>query len=211
MSPTSFLRVACALAFAFGAGGLPAAHAASASADLATLDKTLYSGLVEASVDRYPAPAKSGKRGVPERYPAELLFERPDRLRLRLHPGAWNEFIAVTEAGTVRWQDKATGLSGKDSTDAALDPLAVWLLGTAGDIFRFGKAFDLPPGTAKYGVYGARLAPDTYGTGVADAVVWFANGNPTGLDVRFTDGTSLFVSFLRFDRNVETSPGDFDF
>lgn len=211
MTLRPFLRVAFALAFALGAGGLPAAHAASASADLATLDKTLYSGLVEASVDRYPAPAKSGKRGAPERYPAELLFERPDRLRLRLHPGAWNEFIAVAEAGTVRWQDKATGLSGKDSTDAALDPLAVWLLGTAGDIFRFGKAFDLPPGTAKYGVYGARLAPDTYGTGVADAVVWFANGNPTGLDVRFTDGTSLFVSFLRFDRNVETSPGDFDF
>ena len=211
MTLRPFLRVAFALAFALGAGGLPAAHAASASADLATLDKTLYSGLVEASVDRYPAPAKSGKRGAPERYPAELLFERPDRLRLRLHPGAWNEFVAVAEAGTVRWHDKATGLSGKDSADTALDPLAVWLLGTAGDIFRFGKAFDLPPGTPKYGVYGARLAPDTYGTGVADAMVWFANGNPTGLDVRFTDGASLFVSFLRFDRNVETSPGDFDF
>lgn len=211
MTLRPFLRIAFALAFAFGVGGLPAAHAASASADLATLDQTLYSGLVEASVDRYPAPAKSGKRGAPERYPAELLFERPDRLRLRLRPGAWNAFVAVAEAGTVRWQDKATGLSGKDSTDTALDPLAVWLLGTAGELFRFGKAFDLPPGTPKSGMYGARLAPDTWGTGVADAIVWFANGNPTGLDVRFADGTSLFVSFLRFDRNVETSPGDFDF
>jgi hypothetical protein len=210
MIPRSFLRIAFALALAFGAGGLPAAHAASASADLATLDKTLYSGLVEASVDRYPAPAKNGKRGAPERYPAELLFERPDRLRLRLRPGAWNAFVAVAEAGTVRWQDKATGLSGKDSTDAALDPLAVWLLGTAGELFRFGKAFDLPPGAPKSGLYGARLAPDTYGTSVADAIVWFANGHPTGLDVRFTDGTSLFVSILRFDRNVKTSPGDFD-
>ena len=205
-----FLRIAFALALAIGAGGLPAAHAASATDDLATLDKTLYSGLVEASVDRYPAPAKNGKRGAPQRYPAELLFERPDRLRLRLHPGDWNEFIAVAEAGTVRWQDKATGLSGKDSADSALDPLAVWLLGTAGEIFRFGTAFDLPPGAPKEGVYGARLTPDTYGTSVADAIVWFANGNPTGLDVRFTDGTSLFVSILRFDRNVKTSPGDFD-
>lgn len=209
MTSRSFLRIAFALALAFGAGGLPAAHAASASADLATLDKTLYSGLIEASVDRYPAPDKSGKRGAPERYPAELLFERPDRLRLRLRPGAWNEFVAVAEAGSVRWQDKATGLSGKDAADAALDPLAVWLLGTAGELARFGKAFDLPPATPKSGVYGARLAPDTYGTGVADATAWFANGSPTGLELRFADGTSLFVSILRFERNVKTSPDDF--
>lgn len=209
MTSRSFLRIAFALALAFGAGGLPAAHAASASADLATLDKTLYSGLVEASVDRYPAPDKSGKRGAPERYPAELLFERPDRLRLRLRPGAWNEFVAVAEAGSVRWQDKATGLSGKDAAEAALDPLAVWLLGTAGELARFGKAFDLPPATPKSGVYGARLAPDTYGTGVADATAWFANGSPTGLELRFADGTSLFVSILRFERNVKTSPDDF--
>lgn len=209
MTSRSFLRIAFALALAFGAGGLPAAHAASASADLATLDKTLYSGLVEASVDRYPAPDKSGKRGAPERYPAELLFERPDRLRLRLRPGAWNEFVAVAEAGSVRWQDKATGLSGKDAADAALDPLAVWLLGTAGELARFGKTFDLPPATPKSGVYGARLAPDTYGTGVADATAWFANGSPTGLELRFADGTSLFVSILRFERNVKTSPDDF--
>jgi len=209
MTSRSFLRIAFALALAFGAGGLPAAHAASASADLATLDKTLYSGLVEASVDRYPAPDKSGKRGAPERYPAELLFERPDRLRLRLRPGAWNEFAAVAEAGSVRWQDKATGLSGKDAAEAALDPLAVWLLGTAGELARFGKTFDLPPATPKSGVYGARLAPDTYGTGVADATAWFANGSPTGLELRFADGTSLFVSILRFQRNVKTSPDDF--
>lgn len=209
MTSRSFLRIAFALALAFGAGGLPAAHAASASADLATLDKTLYSGLVEASVDRYPAPDKNGKRGAPERYPAELLFERPDRLRLRLRPGAWNEFIAVAEAGSVRWQDKATGLSGKDTADAALDPLAVWLLGTAGELARFGKTFDLPPGAPKSGVYGARLAPDTYRTGVADAIAWFANGSPTGLDLRFADGTSLFVSILRFERNLKTSPDDF--
>lgn len=209
MTSRSFLRIAFALALAFGAGGLPAAHAASASADLATLDKTLYSGLIEASVDRYPAPDKSGKRGAPERYPAELLFERPDRLRLRLRPGAWNEFVAVAEAGSVRWQDKATGLSGKDAADAALDPLAVWLLGTAGELARFGKTFDLPPATPKSGVYGARLAPDTYGTGVADATAWFANGSPTGLELRFADGTSLFVSILRFQRNVKTSPDDF--
>jgi len=209
MTSRSFLRIAFALALAFGPGGLPAAHAASASADLATLDKTLYSGLIEASVDRYPAPDKSGKRGAPERYPAELLFERPDRLRLRLRPGAWNEFVAVAEAGSVRWQDKATGLSGKDAADAALDPLAVWLLGTAGELARFGKTFDLPPATPKSGVYGARLAPDTYGTGVADATAWFANGSPTGLELRFADGTSLFVSILRFERNVKTSPDDF--
>lgn len=209
MTSRSFLRIAFALALAFVAGGLPAAHAAPASADLATLDKTLYSGLVEASVDRYPAPDKSGKRGAPERYPAELLFERPDRLRLRLRPGAWNEFIAVAEAGSVRWQDKATGLSGKDTADAALDPLAVWLLGTAGELARFGKTFDLPPGAPKSGVYGARLAPDTYRTGVADAIAWFANGSPTGLDLRFADGTSLFVSILRFERNLKTSPDDF--
>ena len=55
--------------------------------------------------------------------------ERPDRLRLRLHPGAWNEFIAVAEAGTVRWQDKATGLSGKDSTD---DSGHTWMTRFAG-------------------------------------------------------------------------------
>lgn len=210
MTLRPFLRIAFALAFAFGAGGLPAARAASASTDLATLDKTLHGGLIEASVDRYPAPDKNGKRGAPERYAAQFLFERPDRFRLRLRPDAWNEFRAVAEAGTVRWRDQATGLSGKDGTDTAIDPLAVWLLGTAGELTRFGSATDLPPGLAKSGVYGARLTPDTYGTGVTGAIVWFANGNPTGLDLRFADGTSVFVSILRFEPKVQTSPDDFE-
>lgn len=185
------------------------ASAASATDDLLVLDKRLYSGFLDVSVDRFPAPDKNGKRGAPERTPAQLLFERPDRFRMTLHPGAWNEFRAVGEAGVVRWLDLATGLSGKDATEKAIDPLAAWLLGTVGEMTRFGTAEDLPAASSKSGAYGARLAPDTFGTDVSAAIAWFANGTPTGLELRFVDGSSMFVSVLRFERNVKTSAGDF--
>ncbi|GAA4796084.1 hypothetical protein [Lysobacter hankyongensis] len=181
----------------------------TAKQTLLDIDKTTYSGQLELHVDRYDPPGKDGKPAVPERYRAQVLFERPDRFRLVLRPGEWNEFRAVGEAGIVRWLHPATGISGKQAAEDVTDPLALWLLGTAGDLLRFTGATDLPPGGMKGGLRGVRLDPETYGTTVVQATAWFDKETPVGMEFRLQDGSSVFVSILRFDRNVQTSPGDF--
>jgi hypothetical protein len=181
----------------------------SSSQALITLDKTTYSGYLELQVDRYDPPGKDGKPVIPERDRAQVLFERPDRFRLALRPGEWNEFRATGEAGIVRWLDLATGLSGKREAEDVTDPLALWLLGTAGDLLRFTRAEDLPPGGMKDGLRGVRLNPETYGSTVTQATAWFDKETPVGMEFRLYDGSSVFVSILRLDRNVQTSPGDF--
>lgn len=181
----------------------------SSSQTLLAIDKTTYSGHLELYVDRYDPPGKDGKPTAPERYRAQVLFERPDRFRLVLRPGESNEFRAVGEAGIVRWFDLATGFSGKKAAADVTDPLALWMLGTAGELLRFTRTADLPPGGMKGGLRAARLDPDTFGSGVEQATAWFSKDTPVGMEFRFHDGSSVFASILRFDRNVQTSPGDF--
>lgn len=181
----------------------------SSSQALIAIDKTTYSGHLELHVDRYDPPGKDGKPAVPERYRAQVLFERPDRFRLVLRPGEPNEFRAVAEAGIVHWLDLASGLSGKKAAEDVTDPLALWLLGTAGELLRFTRTTDLPPGGMKGGLRGVRLDPETYGTTVVQATAWFDKETPVGMEFRFHDGSSVFASILRFDPNVQTSPGDF--
>ena len=204
------MRFALSLCLALTASiATPLFASDAASQPLIALDKTTYSGSLELHVDRYDPPGKDGKPVVPERYRAEVLFGRPDRFRLALRPGEWNEFRAAGEAGIVRWRDLATGFSGKKAAEDVTDPLALWLLGTAGELLRFTRADDLPPGGMKDGLRGVQLNPETYGSTVTQATAWFDEETPVGMEFQLYDGSSVFVSILRFDRNVQTSPGDF--
>ena len=192
---------------------LPAARPAaaqSATQQLQAYDKTTYSGRIEAIVEYYAPPDASGKYAAPLRYPAQLLFERPDRFRMVLRPGQKGEYRAVAEAGVLRWLYPATGLSGKASIEQRLDPLAIALLGTAGELMRFAPAKDLPPPVATK-VFGARLQPRGWASGVESGTAWFssADGTPVGFQFRMADGAKVHVSVLRFEQNVKTTPGDF--
>ncbi len=198
-----------ALALTLTVGSALSAHAGSATAQLQYLDKTSYSGYLDVSVDLYDPPPKPGQYGAPKRYPAKLLFERPDRFRLTLRPGASNEYIAVAEGGIVRWLDRATGISGKEAAGKVTDPLALALLGSAGELLRFTASKDLAmPKDSK--ISGARLQPNTWGTGVEQGLAWFSSeGKPIGFEFLLADGTKVFVSVLRFQQNVQTKPEDF--
>jgi hypothetical protein len=202
------LRPLLLAALALGATW-PAFAQTSASARLAWLDKTTFSGRIDAIVEAYPAPDAKGGIGAPERYPVELLFERPDRYRAVLRPGTKQELRIAAEAGIVRWYDLASGLSGKESADDVSHPLALALLATAGELSRFGTAVDLP-GVKNSPLHGARLDPKGYGAGVMSVIAWFGSeGQLVGLDIQRSDGSRLFLAVQTFDRNVQTSPDDF--
>jgi hypothetical protein len=187
----------------------PAFAQTSASAQLEWLDKTTLSGRIDALVDAYPAPDAKGGIGAPERYPVELLFERPDRYRVVLRPGTKQQLRIATEAGIVRWYDLATGLSGKEQADDVSHPLALALLATAGELSRFGTAVDLPA-VKNSPLRGARLDPKGHAAGVLSAIAWFgSDGQLVGLDIQRSDGSRLFLAVQTFDRNVQTSPDDF--
>lgn len=198
-----------ALALTLILGSALSAHAASATSQLYTLDKTTYSGLLDVNVDLYAPPDKNGKLGAPKRYTAQLLFERPDRFRLVLRPGAKDEFRAVAEAGIVRWLDVATGISGKDAADKLTDPLALAMLGTAGELMRFTASKDLVLSKGSK-ISGASITPKTWGSGVEKGLAWFSSdGQPIGFEFVLHDQTRVFVSVLSFKQNVKTSPDDF--
>ena len=204
-------RLALASAFTLGLalGGAWPVHAQSATDQLHVLDQTTYSGRLQAFVDRYPPPGKDGKTPDAERYPAELLFERPDRFRLTLQPGTQSEFRAVAEAGILRWQDLGSGFSGKDSVDRVTDPLALALLGTAGELKRFAATRDIPA-IKDSDLVGARIKPNPMGNGIIDGTAWFnRKGDPLGFEFHFDDGSRVFVSVMQFEQNVQTSPQDF--
>ncbi len=205
--PRSLFCIAIALKISLGS--VLSAHAASATAQLQSLDKTTYSGHLDVSVDLYDPPGKDGKYAAPKRYPAQLLFERPDRFRLVLRPGAKDEYRAVAMGGIVQWRDLATGFSGKELASKVTDPLALALLGSAGELLRFTASKDLVLGkNSKIG--GARLAPNTWGTGVASGTAWLSlDGKPLGFEFLLGDRTKVLISVLRFKQNVPTKPGDF--
>jgi hypothetical protein len=200
-------RLAIALGLVFG--GAWWAHAQSATDQLHALDQTTYSGRLQVFVDRHAPPGKDGKTSAAERYPAELLFERPDRFRLTLRPGTKSEFRAVAEAGVLRWQDLGSGFSGKASVDEVTDPLALALLGTAGELKRFASTRDIPVGKDS-DLVGARIKPGPMGNGIIDGTAWFnRKGDPLGFEFHFDDGSRVFVSVMQFEQNVQTSPEDF--
>ena len=203
------LTLASSLLLGLALGGAWSVHAQSATDQLHALDQTTYSGRLQAFVDRYAPPGKDGKATAPERYPAELLFERPDRFRLTLRPGTKSEFRAVAEAGVLRWQDLGSGFSGKESVDKVTDPLALALLGTAGELKRFAGTQELPVAKDS-AIVGARIKPSPMGNGIIDGAAWFnRKGDPLGFEFHFDDGSRVFVSVMRFEQNVQTSPQDF--
>ncbi|MGN6154001.1 MAG: LolA family protein [Lysobacteraceae bacterium] len=184
------------------------AQAQSAADALATFDKTTYSGRLDVVVSLYAPTGKPGIDGKPQQYPAQIVFERPDRYRLSLRPGQKNAFLAVAEAGIVRWIDYATGFSGKDATDAVTDPIAVALLGSAGEMTRYYamKEQALPK---ESDVIGVQLRPRGLSQ-VQSGYAWLSrDGRPTGFDFRMTDGTRVFVAVLAFEQNAKTTPDDF--
>lgn len=198
-----------ALALTLTLGSALSAHAASATTQLQYFDKTTYSGSLDVQVDLYAPPDKNGKVGAPHRYPATLLFARPDRFRLVLRPGAKDEFRAVAEAGVVRWLDLATGFSGKEAADKVADPLALALLGSAGELLRFSASKDLVLSKGSK-ISGARLTPNTWGSGMEKGLAWFSSdGQPIGFEFVLHDQTRVFVSILGFKQNVPTTSGDF--
>jgi len=198
-----------ALALSLTLGTAFSVQAQSATSRLYTFDKTTYSGLLDTYVDLYAPPDKNGKVGAPKRYPATLLFERPDRFRLVLRPGAKDEFRAVAQAGVVNWLDLATGISGKDAADKITDPLAIALLGSAGELLHFTTSKDLVLSKGSK-ISGARFTPKTWGSGVTSGLAWFSSdGQPIGFEFVLHDQTRVFVSVLGFKQNVKTNPGDF--
>jgi hypothetical protein len=188
---------------------VPPTSASGAVNYLYSFDKTTYSGAMEVFVDLYAAPDKQGNYGNPQRYRAHLLFERPDRFRIVLHPGKYNEFRAVAEAGFVRWQDRATGLSGTKPTTEVVDPLALALLGTVGELLDHSQAVEIPV-YGQTAIYGASVRPKILGSALPDNIVWFsADGQPLGFEFAFNDRSKVFVSVLTFKQNVNTDPSDF--
>ncbi|TXI50947.1 MAG: hypothetical protein E6Q50_03030 [Lysobacter sp.] len=207
----NIIRLLCLLATLVATAAPSASVVAQVSAvdQLRIYDKTTYSGRLTERVSLYDAPnPKTGVYPAPEQYSADVLFERPDRFKLVLGAGSGSEYRAVADAGIVRWKDLASGLSGKDTAEQVVDPLAMALMATAGELSLFAppKALPTPKGSD---VSGAHLVPKTYGSGVESATAWFRGGQPIGFEFRLRDGRRVFVSVLSFAQNVPTKPSDF--
>lgn len=210
MHITRILR--CALtAMLIAAMGAPAAAANSASEDLVLLDKQLLTGRAVLQVSHYPpAKGKPPRHGAPKKFMATLLFERPDRFKLVLRPGRKGERRIVAEAGKVRWLNMATGASGSASAEKVLEPMALLLLGAAGELPRYAALKELPVGKQPQPMTATTLRPRAYGTDVISAVAWFGHNKIVGLDFTMADGSRVFMSVLRFDANIATQPGNFE-
>ncbi|MFY2763955.1 hypothetical protein [Arenimonas sp. MALMAid1274] len=198
------------LALALTAAPLMPSLAADGAADaLALLDKTTASGYLTLQVSHHAAPSPKGKPGAVRTYQATLLFDRPDLFRYVLNPGKSNEFRAVGDGDQVRWLDLATGASGKGEAAKLAEPVALALLGTAGELGRLATV--RPVGLGKDNkLSGARVVPQVYGSRVRLATAWFHQGQPVGFDFEMHDGTRTFVAVLGFQPNVQTAPKDFE-
>lgn len=185
------------------------AHALNtATNDLLALDKSLASGWLEARVEFYAPPDAKGNAGVPQVYPAKLLFARPGQFRLVLRPGAKDEYRAAASGGMVSWIDMATGIGSKDSYDKVVDPFARAMLGVAGAIARFSPAKEIAV-NPQYPLRGAKLTTKVYGSSVVSSKAWFYNDQLSGFEFLLSDNSRVFVSVLTFTPNVATKPGDF--
>jgi hypothetical protein len=191
------------------AAGMPTAAAQSAAVQLGNYDKTLYSGYLEARASLYAPPDAKGRYAPPAVYPVQVLFERPDRFRFVVRPGAKDEYRAVAEGGMVQWLDLATGLSDKHDVREVVEPLALALLGSAGELARFGATKDVPL-AKQAGVVAARMQVRSWGSHVDSALAFFrADGQPSGFEFTLRDGARLFLAVDRFEPNVQTSSTDF--
>lgn len=181
-----------------------------ATQQLVQLDKQLLGGRAVLLVNLYPpASGKPPGHGAPKTFAAKLLFERPDRFKLVLRPGRKGERRIVGEAGKVRWLDVSSGRSGSAPATKVIDPLALLLLGAAGELPRYAALKELATGKQPQSVTATTLRPRAYGTSVTSAVAWFAKDRVVGLDFTLADGSRVFVSVLRFDANIATQPNDF--
>ncbi len=203
-------RLALGTALTLAAAFVSPTHAGTATDHLRAFDQTTYSGAFEAVVDLYNAPHKNGKIDPPARYRAHVLFERPDRFRLVLRPGEKNEFRAVSEAGIVRWRDLYTGFSGKQEIQNIVDPLAIALLGTAGELLKNTRVDELP--LPKGGdVIGASFSPIAGPGEFIRGFAWFSpDGRPIAFEFVKQDEARVFVTVSSFAQNVQTKPSDFE-
>lgn len=205
----SFSRLALGVALTLAAAFVSPTHAGTATDHLQTFDQTTYSGAFDAVVDLYNAPNTNGKIDPPTRYRAHVLFERPDRFRLVLRPGENNEFRAVSEAGIVRWRDLSTGLSGKQDIQNIVDPLAIALLGSAGELLKRTQVDELPLPKGS-DVKGASFTPVAGPGEFIRGFAWFSpDGRPIAFEFVKQDEARVFVTVSSFAQNVATKPSDF--
>ncbi len=182
-----------------------------ASEQLVQLDKQLLSGHAVLLIRQYPpAAGKPSRHKAAKVSAATLLFERPDRFKLVMHPGQKNERRIVAEAGKVRWLKVSSGKTGSAQAAKVIDPLVLILLGTAGELPRYAALKELYLGKPPHSVASTTVLPRAYGTSVVQALAWFNVGGITGLDFTLADGSRVFVSVLYFKGNVQTKPGDFE-
>lgn len=190
---------------------MPALAVVPASEQLARLDQQLLSGRAVLLVSQYPpASAQQPRHGTGKQVAATLLFERPDRFRLVLQPGRKSERRFVGNAGKVRWLDVSSGRSGSASAEKVVDPLALILLGTAGELPRYAALKEVFMGKPPQPVTATILRPRAYGTHVVSAVASFGGNGIVGLDFTLADGSRVFVAVLYFKANVTTKPSDFE-
>jgi hypothetical protein len=205
------ISVSFALSLALAALAMFAVAAANAAGNatdrLKYYDGATATASFDGHVQLYAAPVK-GVYGTPQRYRAQLLIARPDRFRLVLRPGANNEYRAVGSAGVVQWRDLATGLTGQGKATDYIDPAALDVLGTVGELNRLAPAKELPA-LQQGSVRGATLSPRSYGNNVLRAIAWFRNDQPYLYEFEFRDGRKLFFSVSSFKHNPPTKPSDF--
>jgi len=209
--PFSVSRVALAgtLAVSLAIALAPQAQALSAAQALKTMDATLATGYFDLEVRLYGPPDKNGKPSSEAIYPAQLLFARPDRFRLVLRPGAKDEYRIVAQAGVVQWLDLSTGLSGKDAVEKQVDPLALALLGAAGELTRHADLKDRPS-SKQDTFFSADLRSRTWGSAMQTGRVWYDGaGRPVTFEFLPDDGSRMRLVVTRYVANPKTSSKDF--
>ena len=204
----SFLPFVVAASLCVLAAPICADAANTASDNLYILDKTTATGLLSAQVSLYAPPNTKGQYAAPKVYPVQLLFARPDQFKFALNPGSKSEYRAAASGGVVSWIDLGTGISGQGKTVDLVDPVAIALLGSVGQLSQYAPPKEIAV-NSKSLVRGAKLIPRNYGTSIASANAWFANDLPVGFEFIFVDKSRVFISVLQYKPNVATKPTDF--
>jgi hypothetical protein len=191
-------------------GACSAAHVVAASDRLGYFDKTTFSGYFEARVSRCAAPDAKGRYAAPQVYPATVLFERPDRFRFAINPGAKNEYRAVASNGIVQWLGSGHWhVRARPGPRDVVDPLASALLGSVGELIRYGTSKDIP--LAKQNSLFAN-AGDAAGVGIAGVAgirILRREWPPSGFEFAMQDGSRVFIALSYFKQNVKDLAQDF--